>query len=214
MTKDIDVFFSEGCGRCALFATPACKVHTWKKELHLLRQVLNECGLEETMKWGSPCYTFQKKNIVNIGALKNHCALGFFKGTLLADPHKLLEKAGEESQSAMYLRFTDTKQIVEANAHIRAYVFEAIEIEKSGAKVQFKKTTTKDYPEELTKYLDTHPTVRKAFDALSPGRQRGYVLYFNSAKQAATRLDRIEKSVPSILMGKGIHDDYRDGRKK
>jgi uncharacterized protein YdeI (YjbR/CyaY-like superfamily) len=213
MTKDIAIFFSDGCGRCSLFGTPDCKVHTWQKELRMLRQILNECGLTETMKWGSPCYTFNDANLVNIAALKNYCALGFFKGALLADPHKLLQKAGEESQSAMYMRFTDTKQIVAAAADIRAYVFEAMEIEKSGLKVNFKSIDEMVLPAELLATFETDKIYEKAFRSLTPGRQRGYIIHFNQPKQEATRYSRIEKAKPQILLGKGMNDDYRDRSK-
>jgi uncharacterized protein YdeI (YjbR/CyaY-like superfamily) len=205
MTKDIQTYFSSGCGRCALFDTPQCKVKTWQKELVLLRGIINTCGLQETMKWGSPCYTFGKGNVLMLGALKDCATIGFFKGTLLSDTENLLVKPGENSQAYKLFKFTSTKKILQSEAHIKAYIFEAVELEKQGAKVAFKKEQA-PLPEELKAKFKAMPEFEKAFNALTPGRQRGYLLFFSQAKQSATKTTRIEKMIPLILKGKGMHD--------
>ncbi len=205
MTKDIQTYFTSGCGRCALFDTPQCKVHTWQKELALLRSIIQECGLNETMKWGSPCYTLGKANVLMLGALKDSAIIGFFKGTLLGDEKKMLVKPGENSQAYKLFKFTSTKEIIKLEVNIKAYIFEAIELERQGIKVAFKKEQ-EPLPEELKAKFKSMPAFEKAFAALTPGRQRGYILHFSQAKQTATREARIEKYIPKILQGKGMMD--------
>lgn len=206
MTKSIDVFFTSGCGRCAHFDTPQCKVHTWRDSLLLLRDIVLSVGLEEQVKWGFPCYTLENKNVVMLGALKEFCNIAFFKGALLTDSHGLLIKAGENSQSAMQIRFTQIQQIAEAESAIRDYLKQAIEVEKSGTKVAFTQKDELVFPQELLDAFADHPDLEKAFYALTPGRQRGYILFFTGAKQSATRVSRIQKATPDILKGKGMHD--------
>lgn len=201
--NDAGIFFAAGCGRCKLFDTPQCKVHNWKEELALIRTLVLECELTEELKWGVPTYTFKNKNIAILGALKNCVVLGFFKGALLKDEYQLLVKPGDNSQIVRQFRFTNLKEITKVKTFLKAYVKEAIELEKSGAKVELKKNP-EALPEELINKLEELPALKKAFYALTPGRQRGYILHFSQAKQSATRLTRIEKCVPKIMAGKGM----------
>ncbi len=205
MTTNIETYFIEGCGRCPLGGTPECKVHNWKKELQLLRRILNDCHLKEEIKWGVPCYTFQGHNLLILAALKEYCSISFFKGALLQDTDELLVKPGENTQSARLIKITDVQEIVEKETMLKTYIYEAIEVEKAGIKVEYKKLP-EPVPEEFQNVLDTNPDIQTAFEALTPGRQRGYILYFSAPKQSKTRASRIEKYIPSILNGKGFHD--------
>jgi uncharacterized protein YdeI (YjbR/CyaY-like superfamily) len=171
-----------------------------------LRAIVLDCGLTEELKWGVPCYTFQKSNIVLIHVFKEYCAYLFFKGALLNDAKGILVQQTENVQAARQIRFTNVKEIVKLKATLKAYIYEAIEVEKAGLKVELKKTNEFTMPEEFQTKLDRTPALKKAFHALTPGRQRGYLLYFASAKQSKTRESRIEKYVPQILKGKGLDD--------
>jgi uncharacterized protein YdeI (YjbR/CyaY-like superfamily) len=202
----IDNYLAEGCGRCPLGGTPDCKVHSWQKEMILLRGILLDCGLIEELKWGVPCYTYKGNNILILAAFKDYCSISFFKGALLFDSHSILKKPGENSQAARLIQFTDIQTIRDMELTIKSYVFEAIEVEKAGLKVDFKEKTELQFPEELIQLLDQNPTLKIAFEALTPGRQRGYNLYFTAPKQSKTRWTRIEKCIPQILKGKGLHD--------
>lgn len=182
------------------------KNEKWQSEIRKLREILLDCDLIEELKWGCPCYTFEKTNIVLIHTFKDYCALLFFKGALLKDPKKILVQQTENVQSARQVRFTSLKEIVKLEKTIKAYVYEAVKTEVSGLKVEFKKTTEFKMPEEFRARLNKTPKLKKAFETLTPGRQRGYLLYFSSAKQAKTRESRIEKYIPQILDGKGIDD--------
>jgi uncharacterized protein YdeI (YjbR/CyaY-like superfamily) len=206
MTTNVEIYFSEGCGRCSLGGTPECKVHTWQQELIALRRIVLECGLDEECKWGVPCYTFQGKNILMVSALKDSSILSFFKGSLLHDELGLLSFAGENSQVAKMLRFTRAEDILMLEELIKTYIFEAVEVEKAGLKVP--KSAAPELPEELLQKFEELPAFQVAFEALTPGRQRGYLLYFSQPKQAQTRENRIEKCVPKILNGEGLHDKY------
>jgi len=212
MNHNVDTYFAEGCGRCPLGGTPDCKVHDWEEELAKLRVVILDCQLTEESKWGVPCYTFQKKNVVILSALKEYCAVSFFKGALLKDPKGVLEKAGENTQAARVIRFTNVRQIAKMKSTLKAYIGEAIEIEKAGLKVSFK-ASPEPIPEELIGKMDEMPALKTAFEALTPGRQRGYILHFSSAKQSKTREARIEKCVEKILEGKGLNDHYMSKKK-
>ncbi len=205
MNKDVERYFIDGCGRCPLGGTPDCKVHTWAHELAQLRRILRATELTETSKWGQPCYTVEGKNVVILSTLKDFAVLGFFKGVLLKDPEGLLVSVGKNSQSDMRLNFTDVQQVLDQEAAIKALVAEAIEVEKAGLKVEFKKEP-EPMPEELLQKFDEDPELKAAFEALTPGRQRGYILHISSAKQSKTRLARIEKHRERILSGKGMHD--------
>jgi uncharacterized protein YdeI (YjbR/CyaY-like superfamily) len=165
-----------------------------------------DCGLEEKVKWGCPCYTDGESNIVLIHVFKEYCALLFFKGALMSDPKGLLIQQTANVQAARQMRFTDLREIIDRKAVIKSYIREAIKVEKAGMKVPMKKTAEFEVPEEFQVKLDRMPALKKAFHALTPGRQRAYLLYFSSAKQSKTRETRIEKYIPKILMGKGLDD--------
>ncbi len=183
------------------------KAKKWNKEFHLLREIVcNNKSLEEDYKWMHPCYTFQGKNIVLIHGFKEYCALLFHKGALLKDPKNILIQQTENVQSARQIRFTHVEQITKLKSVIEAYIKEAIEIEKSGKKVEMKKANDYPIPEEFQKILDENETLNKAFYSLTPGRQKGYLFYFNQAKQSKTRVARIEKYIPKILDKKGLDD--------
>ncbi len=205
MIPEIDLYLEEGCGRCSLYQTPDCKVHSWPNELRELRRIVLECGLTEEYKWSQPCYTYQGNNVVIVTAFKNHAALAFFKGTLLRDSEKILVSPGENSQASRYAKFTDVKEVLAQEEILKAYLFEAIEVEKAGLKVAFKKTP-EPIPEELEQKFSEMPELKAAFKALTPGRQRGYILHFTQPKQSKTRVSRIEKLTNKILSGKGFHD--------
>jgi len=183
------------------------KAQSWQKELEQLRTIALECGLTEELKWGCPCYQYQETNVVLIHAFKEYCAFLFFKGALLNDPNSILVQQTENVQAARQIRFTNLREIVKLESTLKAYIYEAIEVEKLGLKVQLKKTKEYAVPEEFQKKLNKMPALKKAFDALTPGRQRGYLLYFSSAKQAKTRESRIEKYLQQILAGKGLEDE-------
>ena len=182
------------------------KAKKWQEEFEKLRMIVLECGLTEELKWGCPCYSFEKSNIVLIHGFKDYCALLFMKGALLNDEHGILVQQTENVQSARQIRFTDIREIYDLEPIVKAYIHEAIEVEKARLKVKFKKATEFAVAEEFQNKLDRLPALKKAFYALTPGRQRGYLLYFSSAKQSKTRAARVEKYMPQILEGKGIDD--------
>lgn len=182
------------------------KAKKWQEELVKLRTIALGCQLTEELKWGVPCYTFQGNNIVLIHAFKEYCAFLFFKGALLKDTDNLLIQQTENVQAARQIRFTNLKEIGKMERILKAYIYEAIEVEKAGLKVPLKKTAEFNVPEEFQAKLDKMPALKKAFKALTPGRQRAYLLYFSAAKQAKTRESRIEKYIPQILTGKGLDD--------
>lgn len=178
----------------------------WQEEMALLRSYMLDCPLVEEYKWKQPCYTFQKNNVVIIGPFKDSVVLGFFKGSLLSDFDNLLVKPGDNSQSTRMFRFTNVAEIIQLEAKIKAYVYEAIEIEKQGLKVELKKTEDYFFPDELLTKFEENKEFKEAFHLLTPGRQRAYLLHFSEAKQSATRTARIEKYFSRILKGKGIND--------
>jgi len=182
------------------------KAKQWKEEFERLREIVLECELTEDFKWMHPCYTHDGKNIVLIHGFKNYCALLFHKGALLKDPHGMLVQQTENVQSARQLRFTGLDQIEERQLIIQSYIDEAIEIEKAGLQVEFKQTKEYEMPEELLNKFAEMPELKTAFEALTPGRQRGYLYYFAGAKQSKTRESRIEKYLPHIFAGKGMDD--------
>lgn len=182
------------------------KNEKWQKEILLLRSLVLDCGLEEALKWGVPCYTFQNNNVVLIHVFKEYCALLFHKGALLSDAENILVQQTENVQAARQLRFTNVEEITKQAATIKAYIFEAIEVEKKGLKVEFKETAAFNVPEEFQEMLDKDMVLKIAFESLTPGRQRGYLLHFSGAKQAKTRISRIEKCIPGIMEGKGLND--------
>ncbi len=178
----------------------------WQKEFEQLRTIILDCGLTEELKWGQPCYTFQGSNIVLIHGFKEYCALLFFKGALLNDANGILIQQTENVQSARQIRFTSVKQVVEMAPVLKTYIYEAIEVDKAGLNVKYKKTEDFKIPEEFQKKLNKMPALKTAFDALTPGRQRAYIFYFSQAKQSKTRESRVEKYLQQILDGKGLDD--------
>ena len=180
------------------------KAKKWRDEFEKLRMLCLDCGLTEEFKWGKPCYTYQESNIVLIHGFKEYCALLFFKGALLKDPKSILIQQTENVQAARQIRFTNVREIGAMQSILKSYIKEAKE--KAGLEVSYKKTSEFAIPEEFRNRLDNSPHLKKAFNALTPGRQRGYILYFSKAKQPATREARIEKCVPQILEGKGLND--------
>lgn len=208
MNTSVENYFLEGCGRCHLGGTPECKVHQWFKELELLRGIILDFELEEVAKWGVPCYTLEGKNVLMLSAFKEFACISFFKGALLSNDYQLLEKPGPNSKTSRLIKFRNTADIVKNEAYIKAYINEAIEVERSGKKVKVVEDTM-PIPEELKVMMKADNALKKAFEALTPGRQRGYILYFSQAKQAKTRISRIEKCTPLILSGIGLHDKYK-----
>ena len=210
MNQHAETYFTSGCGRCAKEGTPACKVNTWHAELAALRALVLEAGLTEECKWGVPCYTVEvndkSSNVVLIHSFKEYCALLFFKGALLKDAKSILIHQTENVQAGRQLRFTDVREIMVLKATIKAYLQEAIAIEKAGLKVSMKETAEFAVPAEFQAKLDNSPALKSAFDALTPGRRRAYLLHFAAPKQSKTRDARIEKCTPMILNGKGLLD--------
>lgn len=182
------------------------KAEKWQKEIQKLRTIVLDCGLSEELKWGCPCYTFQNTNIVLIHVFKEYCALLFFKGALLHDTNGILIQQTKNVQSARQIRFNNVKDIVEMESILKSYVRQAIEVEQSGMKVNYKKTSDFAIPQEFQKKLDKNRALKNAFEALTPGRQRAYLFYFSQAKQSKTRESRVGKSIPQILKGKGLDD--------
>ncbi len=181
------------------------KAKKWQEEMEKLRRIILDCQLTEELKWGKPCYTFQKSNAVIIQGFKEFCALLFCKGALLNDPNGILKKPGENTQAARRIPFTNVREIVEMEPILKAYIYEAMEVETAGLKVNYKKKP-EPIPEELQNKLDEIPALKTAFDALTPGRQRAYILYFSGAKQSKTRESRVKKCMQQILNGKGLND--------
>ncbi len=191
MNPKADFYFSKG---------------RWQKELEQLRKIVLGCGLTEELKWGVPCYTFQGSNVVLMHVFKEYCALLFFKGALLNDSHGILIRQTENVQAARQIRFTNAREITESAPVLKTYIYEAIAVEEAGLKVDLKNTAEFSIPQEFQNKLDKMPALKTAFDALTPGRQRGYLLYFSAPKQSGTRESRIEKYMQHILSGKGLND--------
>jgi uncharacterized protein YdeI (YjbR/CyaY-like superfamily) len=181
----------------------------WQKETEKLRAIALGCELTEELKWGCPCYTFQDANVVLIHGFKDYCALLFFKGALLKDPNRILVQQTKNVQAARQIRFTDIREIAAMKSVLKTYIEAGIAVEKAGLEVSFKTTTEFKVPEELKNKFDEAPALKKAFEALTPGRQRTYLLHFCTPKQSATRVSRIEKCLPQIFAGKGLNDEWR-----
>nr|WP_293834514.1 DUF1801 domain-containing protein [uncultured Arsenicibacter sp.] len=192
MNPNVDFFFN--------------KATKWQDEYEKLRQITLSCGLTEELKWGVPCYTYQQHNVTLIHGFKEYCALLFTKGALLHDAEGLLIQQTENVQAARQLRFTSLKQILELEPTIKAYLFEAIEVERAGLNVTLKKLEEYAVADEFREKLDQNAALKAAFEALTPGRQRAYLLHFSAPKQSKTRTARVEKSIPDILNGKGLND--------
>lgn len=204
MNTKVDFYFNKG---------------KWQKEIEQLRMIVLDSPaigyqLSEELKWGVPCYTYQNRNIVLIHVFKEYCALLLFKGALIKDPHNILIQQTENVQAARQIRFTSTQQIIAMEHVLKAYIREAVEVEKAGLKINYKKTEDFKIPEEFQNKLEAMPLLQTAFKALTPGRQRGYLFYFSQAKQSKTRESRIEKYIPRILSGRGLDDDLPKNREK
>jgi len=192
MNPKVDIFLS--------------KAKKWRKEFEKLRTIVLDCGLTEELKWGQPCYTFQKSNIVLIHGFKEYCAVLFFKGVLLNDANGILIRQTENVQAARQIRFTNIKGIIKLESVLKTYIYEAIEVEKAGMKIKMKKTSDFKIPQEFQNKLDEIPALKTAFNSLTPGRQRAYLFYFSQAKQSKTRKSRVEKYMQQILNGRGLND--------
>lgn len=203
----VDKYLVDGCMRCKYGGTPQCKVLTWTEELESLRQIVLETGLEEEIKWGVPVYTKNGRNIVTVNALKESANIGFYKGAIMTDSHKILEQQGN-IQSARLIRFTDAAKIKKLKDVLKTYVLEAIALEESGKKVETVKNP-EPIPDELLQRFKDDPAFKSAFYSLTPGRQRGYIIHFSQPKQSATRIGRIEKYKEQIFNGIGLHDKYK-----
>lgn len=206
MNPQVDIILEEGCGRCKLVGTPQCRIIIRNAEMQALREIALESGLDEEVKWGFPAYTFKKKNIFMLGSFKEYSSIMFFKGALLSDPENILVQPTENSNSGRQLRFANAKDVLKIKKTILQYIFEATELEKSGAKVEAKKTSEYPMPDELKNKFKELPELKAAFEKLTPGRQRGYLLHFSQAKQSATRSSRIEKCMEAIFNGKGMNE--------
>lgn len=182
------------------------KAKKWQPELKKLRQLVLDCGLTETVKWGKPCYVFQGGNVVLIFGFKEYCGLLFFKGSLIDDPHGILIQSGKNSQAGRQIRFMDVDQIEKMDTVLKIYIHEALKVEKAGIKVNFIKQSDRLISDEFKKRLDDDPAFKAAFQALTPGRQRGYLLFIDAAKQSRTRQGRIDKCIPKILQGRGLNE--------
>ncbi len=203
---NVDQYLASGCGRCEFGGTPKCKVRPWVKELGLLREILQETELTEAIKWSAPCYTYHGKNILMLSALRDSVILSFFRGAEIKDAENILEKPGENSRFARYIRFTDKETVASLKPAILRYIQAAIKIEKSGNTADVRNDAPMKYPDELMQIFAVNPDFAEAFSALTPGRQRGYLIYFSSAKQSKTKIARIEKYMAKIFAGKGWNE--------
>lgn len=206
MNQKVDVFLLDGCGRCKYYQTAQCKVLKWTEELTMLRSIILESGLNEEIKWGFPCYTLNGKNVLMLAPFKENCSISFFKGSLLKNHVHLLEKAGENSNVARLIRFKNTEKINQNIVEIKALINEAISIEKEGIKLPKVNHSSIELPTELMDAFEEDSIFKNSFKALTPGRQRAYILFFSQPKQMQTRINRIEKSKNAILAGKGLNE--------
>ena len=206
MNTSVDNYLINGCMRCKYGATPQCKVHRWINEIELLRSIVLQCNLKEETKWGVPVYTLNDKNIITVNALKDSANIGFFKGVLLKDEHKILQQQGN-IQLSRIVKFTSLNEIIALQDVLLEYIQEAIEVEKSGKKLETPQPSI-EIPDELTQVFEEEPDFKIAFYKLTPGRQRSYLIHFSQAKQSATRLARIHKNKELIFKGIGFNDKY------
>lgn len=210
--ENVDAYLVDGCGRCPLGGTPECKVLPWREELAALRTMALSLLLKEEIKWGVPCYTSNNKNVFIISALKDYASVSFFKGALLTSGKDLLEKPGPNSHASRLLKFTSLEDVLEHEATILKCMQEAIDVEEKGIKLE-PRTELEPIPEELQVKFKEDPSLLNAFESLTPGRQRGYIIHFSQPKQSKTRTARIEKYTPLILRGEGMHDAYKKSKK-
>ena len=202
----VDLFLVDGCGRCADYKTPACKVHKWPEELNYLREIILNTELTEEIKWGFPCYTLNGKNVLMITAFRDNCGISFFNGSFISDPQNLLKKPGENSQNGRVLRITKLSDITENSEHIEKLILDAIQIQKNGTIPKKVVPLVVEIPSVLADIFKEDPYFRDAFMQLTPGRRRAYVLFFNQPKNESTKISRIEKNRDRILQGLGMHD--------
>lgn len=207
MTRDAEVFFVDGCGRCSLGATPDCKIHSWVAPLKRLRTMALQAGLTEGCKWGMPCYMWGDRNVALMFVFKESCGLSFFRGHELQDPGGILEAAGPNTRTGRLFRVTNPGQLDRHEAELRRFLLEALALEMDGvpARPPVDAELQPDVP-GWVEFLQSRPDVASAFESLTPGRKRGYLLHFAAAQQASTRLKRMEKYAPQILALRGIHD--------
>jgi uncharacterized protein YdeI (YjbR/CyaY-like superfamily) len=203
----VDAYLIDGCMRCKYGATPQCKVHQWRSELDALRQIALASGLTEEVKWGAPVYTHEGRNVLSVSALKDFALMGFFKGALMSDPHSILSRQGS-IQAGRIVKFTSADEVHERSDVLANYIQEAIVIEKSGARVEMVKNP-EPIPDELLQAFEDDPAFEAAFFALTPGRQRGYIIHFGKPKQVRTRLEHIASCKAQIFNGVGLHDHYK-----
>ena len=208
MIKSFEEYLERGCLRCALGDTSRCKVHHWREVLRALRPILNAGELLETIKWGVPCYVLDGRNVVMVSALKSHCVVSFFKGILLSDPQSLLELPGPNTHVARVVRFYSVEEVGHAKEALRRLIHEAIQIEKSGIPIPARPLGDGQLPEEWVRLLAMDFDLKVAFDKLSPGKKKGYLIHFAKPKKAETRMARIMKCRSAILAGKGFHDPW------
>jgi uncharacterized protein YdeI (YjbR/CyaY-like superfamily) len=207
LNTKVDLYLADGCGRCKYYATDNCKVRNWTEELETLRQYVLECGLFEELKWGVPCYTFNQANITVVSAFKDYACLSFFKGALMNNDNGLLLAATENSQAARLIKFYNLSEIIESETIIKDYIFKAIEVEKLGLTIEYKKELD-PIPEELQSKFVENIEFEKAFQKLTPGKQRAYIFYFSQPKNSTTKTARIEACLEKIMNGEGLHDKY------
>lgn len=209
MISSVDQYLTDGCGRCSHFQKPSCKVHTWQEELITLRSIVNSTELKEELKWSQPCYTINGKNVIIIASFREYCCINFLKGVLIKDDLKLLSKPGENSHTSRMLKFKktdDSKKLLQQSEIILDYINQAIEIEKNGVKTPEKPKVEEPIPNELLEQFQLVDGLESDFYKLTPGRQRAYLMNFNSAKQSATKTNRIIKLIPKIRSGKGPNE--------
>ena len=204
-TESVDAFLADGCGRCAHYKSPQCKVRQWPDVLQAVREILIASGLREEMKWGAPCYTLNGKNVAMMVALRKNCAVSFFRGAHLEDPQGLLEAPGPNSRLGRYLKFETLEEVLLKRLYCQDLLAEAIALEQSGVKAK-REAPQELLPEELLQRLLAEPTLQSAFAALTPGRQRSHILHIGGAKQVETRLRRVDRCVEAILQGKGFNE--------
>ncbi|MEY5133053.1 MAG: hypothetical protein RLZZ198_1057 [Bacteroidota bacterium] len=208
----VDQYLLDGCGRCSKGGTPNCTVHKWHPILVAMRELAKECLLTEEVKWSVPCYTLKGKNVLMIHAFMEYCSIMFMKGSLLTDPENILHRQTENVTAGRQLRYTSIEDFLAQRERAKAFILEAIQLEEAGKKVE-KRTEEEPMVEELKEAFAQDSTLKTAFYQLTPGRQRAYLLHFAQPKQAATRASRIEKCMPMILRGEGLHDAYQKGKK-
>jgi uncharacterized protein YdeI (YjbR/CyaY-like superfamily) len=208
----VDQYLLDGCGRCSKGGTPNCTVHKWHPILVAMRELATECMLTEEVKWSVPCYTLKRKNVLMIHAFKEYCSIMFMKGSLLTDPENILHRQTENVTAGRQLRYTRIEDFSAQRERAKAFILEAIQLEESGKKVE-KRSQEEPMVEELNEAFAQDSTFKRAFYQLTPGRQRAYLLHFAQPKQAETRASRIEKCMPMILRGEGLHDAYQKGKK-